>query len=37
LTNGEHKEGVKNTASSPRVKSESREVPMRRVARDGGG
>jgi hypothetical protein len=26
---------VKDTASSPRVKSEARVVPMRRVARDG--
>jgi hypothetical protein len=36
LTNGEHREGVKNTTSSPRAKSKSREILVRRVARDGG-
>jgi hypothetical protein len=31
--NRKHRGGVKNTVSSPRVKSESRVVPMRRAAR----
>jgi hypothetical protein len=36
LINEEHREGVKNTTSSPRAKSKSREILVRRATQDGG-